>query len=71
MLSNLRTLTNQELQLEAERDPRYNVDPMFTELALRLTLVRKDGWPSDNARWERYGEPALIDARKGGRTDVR
>jgi hypothetical protein len=65
MLSNLRTLTNQELQLEAERDPRFNVDPMFTELALRV-------WLTDHStRYERFAKPALIDARKGGRTDVR
>lgn len=32
----LHTLTNEELALHAERDPRNDTDPLFAELVLRL-----------------------------------
>lgn len=56
-MSKYRTLTNRELLHFAQHDPRYQQDPLFTELAVRLASmpVRYDE--------EIRATPELIDVR--------
>ena len=57
---NLANLALDELVILAEADPRFQVDPLFTELAVRARMRVDHPWPQGSTP----RQAQLIDARR-------
>jgi hypothetical protein len=60
---NYRSLTDEELLSEVERDPRRHTDPLLAELATRLTaMLDHEADRLSSAEWHSSEVPAPVPA---------